>query len=49
LHFIPLAHLFSASLSLLAYSPLAFGHLTGKYLPGGSNDGRATQLKGDTD
>ena len=33
-------------LSLLAYSPLAFGHLTGKYLPGGSGDGRATQFKG---
>lgn len=33
-------------LSLLAYSPLAFGHLTGKYLPGGSGDGRAMQFKG---
>jgi aryl-alcohol dehydrogenase-like predicted oxidoreductase len=31
-------------LSLLAYSPLAFGHLTGKYLEGGS--GRATLFKG---
>lgn len=29
---------------LLAYSPLAFGHLTGKYLEGGS--GRATLFKG---
>jgi aryl-alcohol dehydrogenase-like predicted oxidoreductase len=29
---------------LLAYSPLAFGHLTGKYLEGGS--GRATMFKG---
>ncbi|HQR51119.1 MAG TPA: NADP(H)-dependent aldo-keto reductase [Methylophilaceae bacterium] len=34
------------NLSLLAYSPLAFGHLTGKYLPGGSADGRATLFKG---
>lgn len=32
--------------SLLAYSPLAFGHLSGKYLPGGSADGRATLFKG---
>ena len=31
-------------LSLLAYSPLAFGHLTGKYLEGGS--GRASLFKG---
>ncbi|CAG0991504.1 NDP-hexose C3-ketoreductase / dTDP-4-oxo-2-deoxy-alpha-D-pentos-2-ene 2,3-reductase [Methylophilaceae bacterium] len=31
-------------LSLLAYSPLAFGHLTGKYLEGGN--GRATLFKG---
>jgi aryl-alcohol dehydrogenase-like predicted oxidoreductase len=31
-------------LSLLAYSPLAFGHLTGKYLEGGR--GRATLFKG---
>jgi aryl-alcohol dehydrogenase-like predicted oxidoreductase len=31
---------------LLAYSPLAFGHLSGKYLPGGSADGRATLFKG---
>lgn len=31
-------------LSLLAYSPLAFGHLTGKYLEGGS--GRATLFRG---
>lgn len=30
--------------SLLAYSPLAFGHLTGKYLEGGS--GRVTLFKG---
>jgi aryl-alcohol dehydrogenase-like predicted oxidoreductase len=30
--------------SLLAYSPLAFGHLTGKYLEGGV--GRATLFKG---
>ncbi len=34
------------NLGLLAYSPLAFGHLTGKYLPGGGNDGRATLFKG---
>jgi aryl-alcohol dehydrogenase-like predicted oxidoreductase len=31
-------------LSLLAYSPLAFGHLTGKYLEGGR--GRASLFKG---
>jgi aryl-alcohol dehydrogenase-like predicted oxidoreductase len=31
-------------LSLLAYSPLAFGHLTAKYLEGGS--GRATMFRG---
>lgn len=37
---------FREKLSLLAYSPLAFGHLTGKYLPGGTNDGRATLFKG---
>jgi aryl-alcohol dehydrogenase-like predicted oxidoreductase len=34
------------NVGLLAYSPLAFGHLSGKYLPGGSADGRATQFKG---
>ena len=34
------------NISLLAYSPLAFGHLTGKYLPGGSADGRAALFKG---
>ena len=34
------------NVSLLAYSPLAFGHLTGKYLAGGSADGRATLFKG---
>ncbi|ROH86296.1 NADP(H)-dependent aldo-keto reductase [Pseudomethylobacillus aquaticus] len=32
--------------SLLAYSPLAFGHLSGKYLPGGDGEGRATLFKG---
>ena len=37
---------FREQVSLLAYSPLAFGHLSGKYLPGGSGDGRATQFKG---
>jgi aryl-alcohol dehydrogenase-like predicted oxidoreductase len=31
---------------LLAYSPLAFGVLTGKYLPGGSQDGRITKFPG---
>ncbi len=31
---------------LLAYSPLAFGVLTGKYLPGGSQKGRITQFLG---
>jgi len=34
------------NIGLLAYSPLAFGHLSGKYLPGGSADGRATLFKG---
>jgi aryl-alcohol dehydrogenase-like predicted oxidoreductase len=34
------------NVGLLAYSPLAFGHLTGKYLPGGRADGRATLFKG---
>lgn len=33
-------------LGFLAYSPLAFGHLTGKYLPGGSADGRVTRFPG---
>lgn len=37
---------FRENLALLAYSPLAFGHLSGKYLPGGSADGRATLFKG---
>jgi len=32
-------------IGLLAYSPLAFGHLSGKYLPDGSADGRATLFK----
>jgi aryl-alcohol dehydrogenase-like predicted oxidoreductase len=31
---------------LLAYSPLAFGVLTGKYLTGGSQDGRITKFAG---
>ncbi len=31
---------------LLAYSPLAFGYLSGKYLPGGDGQGRATLFKG---
>lgn len=31
---------------LLAYSPLAFGHLTGKYLDNPSAPGRITQFKG---
>ncbi|PKO26319.1 MAG: NADP(H)-dependent aldo-keto reductase [Betaproteobacteria bacterium HGW-Betaproteobacteria-8] len=35
---------FREKLSLLAYSPLAFGHLTGKYLEGGT--GRASLFKG---
>jgi aryl-alcohol dehydrogenase-like predicted oxidoreductase len=33
-------------LGLLAYSPLAFGHLSGKYLPGGSQQGRVTLFPG---
>lgn len=37
---------FREKLSLLAYSPLAFGLLTGKYLPGGSGVGRATLFQG---
>ncbi len=32
--------------ALLAYSPLAFGYLSGKYLPGGDGQGRATLFKG---
>lgn len=35
---------FREKLSLLAYSPLAFGHLTGKYLEGGA--GRVSLFKG---
>ena len=31
---------------LLAYSPLAFGYLSGKYLPDGDGQGRATLFKG---
>lgn len=37
---------FREHVGLLAYSPLAFGHLSGKYLPGGRADGRVTQFKG---
>ncbi|MBU3737024.1 MAG: NADP(H)-dependent aldo-keto reductase [Methylobacterium sp.] len=37
---------FREQVGLLAYSPLAFGHLSGKYLPGGSADGRASLFKG---
>lgn len=33
-------------LGLLAYSPLAFGHLTGKYLDNPVADGRVTRFKG---
>lgn len=33
-------------LSLLAYSPLAFGHLSGKYQADASASGRVTQFKG---
>lgn len=33
-------------LSLLAYSPLAFGYLSGKYLEDGDGQGRATLFKG---
>lgn len=34
------------SIGLLAYSPLAFGHLTGKYLENPQADGRVTRFKG---
>lgn len=37
---------FRENVGLLAYSPLAFGYLSGKYLPGGCADGRVTQFKG---
>jgi len=33
-------------LGLLAYSPLAFGHLSGKYLANGGGQGRVTLFKG---
>jgi aryl-alcohol dehydrogenase-like predicted oxidoreductase len=33
-------------IGLLAYSPLAFGHLTGKYLDNPKADGRVTRFKG---
>ena len=33
------------SISLLAYSPLGFGYLSGKYLPGAGGQGRATLFK----
>ncbi len=33
-------------IDLLAYSPLAFGYLSGKYLPNGDGQGRATLFKG---
>ena len=34
------------NIGLLAYSPLAFGHLTGKYLDTPQAEGRVTQFKG---
>ncbi|MEJ2591207.1 MAG: NADP(H)-dependent aldo-keto reductase [Candidatus Thiodiazotropha sp.] len=37
---------FRERLSLLAYSPLAFGFLSGKYLPDADGEGRATLFKG---
>jgi aryl-alcohol dehydrogenase-like predicted oxidoreductase len=37
---------FREQLGMLAYSPLAFGLLTGKYLPGGNGVGRATLFQG---
>lgn len=37
---------FREEVSLLAYSPLAFGHLSGKYLPGGGGAGRITRFPG---
>jgi len=39
---------FREQISLLAYSPLAFGYLTGKYLPDGDGNGRGTLFKGFT-
>ncbi|MES2500518.1 MAG: aldo/keto reductase [Pseudomonadota bacterium] len=38
--------LFRENVSLLAYSPLAFGHLTGKYIDDPSAKGRVTQFLG---
>lgn len=38
--------LFRESVSLLAYSPLAFGHLTGKYVDDPAAKGRVTQFLG---
>jgi aryl-alcohol dehydrogenase-like predicted oxidoreductase len=37
---------FREQISLLAYSPLAFGYLSGKYLPNGHGKGRATLFSG---
>lgn len=38
--------LFRENISLLAYSPLAFGHLTGKYIDDPAAKGRVTQFLG---
>jgi aryl-alcohol dehydrogenase-like predicted oxidoreductase len=38
--------LFRENVSLLAYSPLAFGHLTGKYIDNPAAKGRVTQFLG---
>lgn len=37
---------YHTQVGLLAYSPLAFGVLTGKYLPGGDQNGRITKFPG---
>ena len=38
--------LFRENVSLLAYSPLAFGHLTGKYIDNPETQGRVTMFLG---
>lgn len=38
--------LYREKVSLLAYSPLAFGHLTGKYIDNPQTDGRVTKFLG---
>jgi aryl-alcohol dehydrogenase-like predicted oxidoreductase len=38
--------LYRENISLLAYSPLAFGHLSGKYVDDATAKGRVTQFRG---